>query len=69
MTTREQLTVRQAAARLGIGPVRVRQLIAAGRLAAVKFGPAWMIAAPALAAVRVRRPGRPRKNCGSRIAD
>jgi excisionase family DNA binding protein len=53
------LTVGQAATELGVCPSRVRALIASGRLAAEKFGPAWMIATADLASVRVRAPGRP----------
>lgn len=53
------LTVRAAAARLGVSPGRVRQLIAAGRLPATKHGHDWMIRPRDLAHVADRRPGRP----------
>lgn len=56
---RDLLTVRQAAARLGISGARVRALIAARRLPAVKFGWAWMIRERDLTRVADRRPGRP----------
>lgn len=55
------LTVAQAAAELGVSPVRVRALIAAGRIATTRFGNSHAIDPRALAAVRVRRTGRPAK--------
>lgn len=54
------LTTADAAAALGVSAVRVRQLIAAGRLRAERLGRDWLIDEAALEAVRVRRPGRPR---------
>jgi excisionase family DNA binding protein len=60
------LTTAAAAARLGITPGRIRQLIAAGQLAATRHGRDWLIQEEALAAV-AQRPGpgypkgRPRK--------
>ena len=54
------LTTTQAAEVLGVTPVRVRQLIEAGRLKAVKVGRDWLIDPPDLEAVKVRTPGRPR---------
>ena len=55
----ERLTTAQAGRALRISPCRVRQLIAAGRLRAVRFGRAWLIARKDLAAVIHRPPGRP----------
>ena len=55
------LTVTQAAAALGLSARRVRALIAAGRLPAVKPGHDWLIQAKDLAAIQNRKPGRPRK--------
>jgi len=53
------LTTAQAAGRLGVSVRRVLALIAAGRLAATRYGSAWLIAPAALAAVATRKPGRP----------
>jgi excisionase family DNA binding protein len=55
-------TTRQAAARLGITPSRVRQFCREGRLKAVKFGRDWEISSASLNEfVKVqRRAGRPR---------
>ena len=55
------LTTSQAADALGVTPQRVRALILAGRLKAVKVGRDWLIRPPDLDAVRNRKPGRPRK--------
>lgn len=55
------LTTTQAAARLGVTPARVRQLIRAGRLTAKRHGTDWVIDERALARVAVRKVGRPRK--------
>jgi excisionase family DNA binding protein len=55
------LTTLEAAAALGVTPQRVRVLIATGRLKAQKVGRDWLIAPPALEAVRERKSGRPRK--------
>jgi excisionase family DNA binding protein len=60
------LTTDQAAARLGITPRRVRQLIASGALPAERLGRDWLIEEAALAAVAARPgpgypKGRPRK--------
>jgi excisionase family DNA binding protein len=54
------LNTAQAAAKLKISPGRVRALIAAKRLPAVKFGRDYMIEPADLARVRVRKPGRPK---------
>jgi excisionase family DNA binding protein len=53
------LTCATAAGRLGISSRRVRQLIAAGRLRALKHGRDWLIREADLARVAVRKPGRP----------
>lgn len=53
------LTIRQAAAALGISGPRVQQLITAGRLPAVKFGNAWAVDPADLEKVRDRPTGRP----------
>ena len=56
------LTTTDAAARLGLTPGRVRQLIRAGQLPAVKAGRDWLIEKTDLKLVETRRRrGRPRK--------
>ena len=55
------LTTKQAAEQLGVSRARVIHLICARRLRAEKFGQAWMIREIDLDAVRVRKPGRPKK--------
>jgi excisionase family DNA binding protein len=57
----QTLTTQEAAARLGISAIRVRQLIGAGRLPAEKFGRDYMIKEEDLDLVADRKPGRPRK--------
>jgi excisionase family DNA binding protein len=57
----DYLTTRQAAARLGISIRRVQALITAGRLKATAFNGTYAIRPADLAAVKVRKPGRPRK--------
>jgi excisionase family DNA binding protein len=52
-------TTTTAAAELGVTPGRVRAMIAAGRLKAIRAGRDWLIDPKALAAVRERKPGRP----------
>lgn len=54
------LTTKQAAKSLGVSAPRVRQLILAGRLPAVKFGRDLMILKSDLKRVMVRKPGRPK---------
>lgn len=56
-----QLTTQQVAAELGVTKARVHALIRAGRLRAEKIGIQYLIAPADLAAVRDRKPGRPRK--------
>ena len=55
------LTAEQAGEKLGITDRRVRALIKAGRLPAVKHGHVWLIMEKDLKKVAVRKPGRPRK--------
>jgi excisionase family DNA binding protein len=55
------LTVAEAKIKLGISHSRVLALIAAGRLPAEKLGMQYVIKPADLAAVRVRKPGRPKK--------
>ena len=58
------LTTDQAGQILGVTGRRVRALIEAGRLPAVKFGKVWMINKKDLKKVAVRKPGRPRVKGG-----
>lgn len=56
------ITVSEAAVALGVTAARVRALVAAGRLKARRAGPRCLLIDEAdLAAVRVRKPGRPRR--------
>jgi excisionase family DNA binding protein len=59
--TPELLTTKTAAARLRITPRRVVALIQAGRLPARRLGRDWLIEEPHLAAIAVRKPGRPQR--------
>ena len=59
------ITTAEAAKRLGISAIRVRQLIASGRLPAVKLGRDWLIQVADLDLVQHRPTGRPRQD-GSR---
>jgi len=54
------ITVKEAADTLGITPRRVRALVAAGRLPAVKVAGAWLIPAESLESVQDRKPGYPK---------
>jgi len=56
----------EAAKRLKVTRRRVQALIAAGRLRAVRLGRDWLIEPADLAAVRNRKPGRPRKPRGQK---
>jgi excisionase family DNA binding protein len=58
------LTAKQAAKILGVHHSRVRVLIREGRLPAQKVGRDWIIMEPDLELVRVRKPGRPKKQKG-----
>jgi excisionase family DNA binding protein len=53
------LTTTAAAAELGVTPGRVRAMITAGRIKAIRAGRDWLIEPRALSAVRDRKPGRP----------
>ena len=53
------LTTDQAGKILGVSGRRVRALIEAGRLPAIKFGKVWMINKKDLKKVAIRKPGRP----------
>ena len=55
------LTTQEAGEELGIGRLRVRQLISSGRLPAKKFGRDWVISKDDLEKVKDRKPGRPKK--------
>lgn len=55
------MTTTQAAEALKISRQRVLALIASGRLPAQKHGRDWMIEPSDIELVKVRRPGRPRK--------
>jgi excisionase family DNA binding protein len=57
----DALTTNGAADELGVSRARVLALIRTGRLKAEKMGRDWMIRRRDLAAVRDRKPGRPRK--------
>jgi len=56
------LTTQEAGKILGVGRLRVRQLISSGRLPAMKFGRDWIISKDDLAKVANRKSGRPKKN-------
>ncbi len=60
--SKKTLTTLEAAAKLGVKPSRMRQLLLAGRIpGAVKFGRDWAIPEKGLAAVAERkRTGRPK---------
>jgi len=51
----------EAARKLGVTQNRVRALIDAKRLKATKLGNLWLIDPKDLDAVKIRKPGRPRK--------
>jgi hypothetical protein len=53
------LTLNQAAGELGISPATLRQQIAAGKLAARKFGPVWQVSDKECARYRSTSLGRP----------
>jgi hypothetical protein len=58
----KELTVAQAAEKLGISGARVRHLILDGRIKARHLNPRLLLIDPAeLAKVRVRKPGRPKQ--------
>lgn len=53
------LSAKQAGKKLGINDSRVRQLILAKRLPAIKIGDSWVIYEKDLKLVANRKPGRP----------
>lgn len=55
------LSTSEAAERLNISPIRVRQLIQEGRLPAQKVGRDYVIQESDLGLVKERQTGRPRK--------
>ncbi len=60
----KMLTANAAAKILKVSARRVRALIKAERLPAQKVGRDWVILEPDLELVRVRKPGRPKKQKG-----
>ena len=56
------ISTTEAARRLGVTANRVRVLIRAKRLKAIKVGHEWLIDPKDLEAVKERRVGRPRKS-------
>ncbi|MGH9762974.1 MAG: helix-turn-helix domain-containing protein [Blastocatellia bacterium] len=58
------ITVAEAAEKLGVHRTRVNVLIKEGRLAAARYGRAYLIDEKDLPLVKDRRPGRPRTNSG-----
>lgn len=56
------ISTAEAARRLGVTPNRIRALIDAKRLKAMKIGREWLIDPKDLDAVKKRKPGRPRKS-------
>ena len=54
------LTVREAAAELGVGRSRIQELITLGRLPAEKIGMQWLIQPADLKPLRDRKVGRPK---------
>ena len=60
-STMKLINTAEAARKLGVTANRVRALIHAKRLKAVRFGRDWLIDPKDLSAVKKRKPGRPRK--------
>ncbi len=56
------LTTKEAAEILGVHQSRIYALIDSNRLAASRFGKAWVIYEADLRAVKDRKPGRPKKD-------
>lgn len=56
------ISVRDAAGQLGLSIRRVHDLIKAGRIPVTRIGNYFAIRPADLAAVKVRKPGRPRNN-------
>jgi excisionase family DNA binding protein len=59
---KDDLTLKEAAERLGLSRARVATLIRAGRLPARMFGTMWVIRERDLALVAERTPGRPKES-------
>ena len=59
------ISTAEAAKRLGVTPDRVRKMIEAKRLKAMKLGNVWVIDPKDLEAVKDRKVGRPRKTSKS----
>ena len=58
------INTKTASKLLGVNVQRVRQLISAGRLPALKVGRDWVINEKDLEKVADRKPGRPKKEKG-----
>ena len=54
-----ELTITEAAARLGLEASWVRRLVASGQLQARKVGPIWLVTEESIAAYRPRPVGKP----------
>ncbi len=61
------LTLKQAAAILGVSKARAAVLCSTGRIKARKFGNAWMIEDESLDTVWTRKSGRPKKESAEPI--
>lgn len=55
----EWMTTKDAADKLGVSDIRIRQFIDEGRLVAQKFGPMWMVSAESVKGFERQGPGRP----------
>lgn len=62
MAKPDYISTVEAAERLGLSRRRVLDFIKAGRIPVIKIGNSFAIRPADLAAVRVRKPGRPRKS-------
>jgi len=63
------LNTKQAGNKLGIKDSRVRKLILAGRLPAMKVGRDWIIKEQDLDFVKDRKPGKPKKISQARLPE
>jgi excisionase family DNA binding protein len=59
--TKNDLTVKEVAARLGLSKSRIFHMIRDGRLPATRFGTVWVIRERDLQLVQDRKPGRPKE--------
>jgi excisionase family DNA binding protein len=59
LTSHDLLSTTQAAERLGLTPGRIRQLIDAGQLPAIRIGERWVIEARDVERFARQPPGRP----------